>query len=268
MTAKQFFPKEHGTWAMLLVPWAIGCGVARQTDVKELLLFVAMLMFFLAQNQISNWRRLRFAISPDPLAFARVRNLFLIFSVGGIGAALPLITLYHLTALFYFGVIAAALLIVTMILVDRKLDRSLAGQVLASAGLSMSAPLAYFVARGELERTAFELWALNFLFFLGGVFYVQLKIDALVGKAELRSLVAKIKFAAPVLTLDATFLTLAFFTLQLGSISPWIILAFVPTTFQAIVGTLRLNHPAKLKRVGVISTVHSTLFALIVIALA
>jgi hypothetical protein len=56
--------------------------------------------------------------------------------------------------------------------------------------------------------------------------------------------------------------------LRWGSISTWATLAFVPTAIQALVGTLRLDHPAVLKRVGLISTVHSILFAIIFIVLA
>lgn len=253
---------------MLLVPWAVGCGVARRFGTKEFLLLVSTLMFFLAQNQFMNWLRLRFATNPDPKALTRVRLFIFLFTVIGGLVVLPLIFSYHLTALVYFGVIGAVFMGMSMFLVVQKKDRTLAGQILASAGLSLSAPPAYYVARGVMEHQAFELWLLNSLFFLGGVFYVQLKIDALAVRDQLKTLTSKIRFASKPLLIDLAILTLALFSLRMGSLSSWAILAFVPTALQAIIGTLRLDHPAKFKRVGIISTLHSISFAAIVIWLA
>jgi len=70
------------------------------------------------------------------------------------------------------------------------------------------------------------------------------------------------------LMIDLGIVLAAFATLRWGSISTWATMAFVPTAIQAMAGTLRLDHPAVLKRVGLISTVHSILFAMIFIALA
>ncbi len=253
---------------MLLTPWAVGCGIAGRLDRREFWLLLAMLMFFLAQNQIMNWLRLRFATTPNPVAFARVRNLFLIFSAIGILALIPLIEIYHLWGLVYFGLIAVILTATSMFLVNRKLDRSLAGQILAAAGLSLSAPLAYYVGRIALDRTALDLWAINFLFFLGGVFYVQLKIDALSQKGQLGSFASKVRFAGRTLAIDCGIVAAVFLILKYGSLSPWALVALAPTMLQAIIGTIRLDRPARLKRIGIISTAHSILFAAILILTA
>ncbi|MBZ5538866.1 MAG: YwiC-like family protein [Acidobacteriia bacterium] len=253
---------------MLLIPWAVGCGVARRWSEREFLLLAGMLMFFLAQAQIMNRLRMRFAITPDPRALVRVQVLFILFALLGTLAVVPLLAVYHLKALVYFGGVALVLTAISMVLVIRKLDRSLAGQILASAGLSMSAPLAYYVAAGTVDHLAMELWMINFLFFLGGVFYVQLKIDALPRASRLRSLADRFRFAGGTMGLNVVILSLVLLTLRVGSLSPFIILAFVPTFLQAIIGTIRLDRPAKLKRVGIISTVHSIVFAVLVILLA
>lgn len=268
MSAKQFLPREHGTWAMLLVPFVVGCGVARQFALKELYLAAATLTFFLAQNQLMIWVRLRFASPPDLAAMSRVRNLFLIFVMIGSLAVTPLLWFFHLHALLFFGAASVLLVGISVKLVTVRKDRSLGGQILASAGLSLSAPLAHYAALGRLEHAAFDLWALNFLFFLGGVFYVQLKIGALSRKNKFVLLLDQFRFAGRTLACDVAILVLAFFILRRGSLSLLTLIAFLPTMAQAIVGTLRLDHPAKLKRVGVLATVYSILFAAIVIWLA
>ena len=191
---------------MLLVPWAIGCGIARRLAWQDLLLLVAMLLFFLAHNQLLTWLRLRLVAASDPEAVGRARGIFLLLAGAGGGAILPLLALYRLTALLALGLIAGVLVAASMHLVYRRLDHGLAGQVLAPAGLALSAPAAYYVARGALDRTSVALWALNFLFFLGAVLYVRLKIDALKRTASLIAPAAKLRFAAQTLGIDLAIL--------------------------------------------------------------
>ncbi len=254
---------------MLLVPWVIGCGIARDIGLKEWFLLLAILMFFLAQNQILNRIRLKFASAPNPSAVTRIRISFFIFTAIGILAIIPLLIKYHLWSLFYFGGIAIFLTAMSMYLVNRRLDRSLTGQVLAAGGLSLSAPLAYYAGWGTVNRMAVELWIINFLFFLGGVFYVQLKIDALAQRSQpLKSVGSRLAFARKTLITDSAIAATVLMILMEGPMSLWAILALVPIMIQAIVGTFRLNHPAKLKRVGILSTIHSILFAAILIWLA
>ena len=265
MSLRRILPKEHGTWAMLLVPWAIGCGIARRLAWQDLLLLVAMLLFFLAHNQLLTWLRLRLVAASDPEAVGRARGIFLLLAGAGGGAILPLLALYRLTALLALGLIAGVLVAASMHLVYRRLDHGLAGQVLAPAGLALSAPAAYYVARGALDRTSVALWALNFLFFLGAVLYVRLKIDALKRTASLIAPAAKLRFAAQTLGIDLAILAAVLIALGFGSLSPWAVLAFVPTAAQTLVGAARLDRPARLKRVGILATAHSIVFALLVI---
>jgi hypothetical protein len=68
-------PKEHGTWAMLLVLWAAGAGVARQLGAAEVPLRAALLAAFRAHAQLANHARLRRARRPDPTALGRAVRL-------------------------------------------------------------------------------------------------------------------------------------------------------------------------------------------------
>ncbi len=238
---------------MLLAPWAVGCGVARRLAWQDLVLLAAMLLFFLAHNQLLSWLRLRLVAAPDPAALGRARGLFLGLAGAGGVALLPPLVRYRLTALLVLGAIAGVLVAGSMRLVYRRLDH---------------APAAYYVARGALDRVALALWAINFLFFLGAVFYVRLKIDALKNTAALAPPPAKLRFAAQTLAIDLAILAAVLLALRLTSLSPWAVLAFVPAAIQTIVGAARLDHPARLKRVGILATAHSVLFAVIVIWLA
>lgn len=268
MTLKQMLPKEHGTWAMLLAPWVVGCGVARHVDRPALLSLAAILMFFLGQNQMMNWVRLHFANQPDANALRRTELLLLTFVLTGIVVVSPLWAIDKLHGLIYFAALALLLTGVALLLVRKRKDRSMAGQILAAAGLSLSAPLAYYAATLRLDHKAAVLWLVNFFFFLGGVIYIQMKIDALTKRRPLQSIFDRFRFAAWTLVIDSLVVLAAFGSLRWSSISTWATLAFAPTAIQAVVGTIRLDHPAVLKRVGIISTFHSILFVVLFILLA
>jgi YwiC-like protein len=262
---KDTLPKEHGTWAMLLAPWAIGCGVARRLDAWEITLLASMLLAFLAQHQLAAWLRLRrgAASRADAARLSRQRVLVLVTAAALTG--LPLVARLG-TAFLGLAAIAGALGGGALALVHRRVERALPGQVLAAIGLPVSAPAAHAVATGQVGAVGVELWALCALFFLGAVVYVRLKILAIARVSRLGSRAARVAFAAPTLAMETVIAAAAVALALLGPLSPLVGLAFVPVAVQAIAGTLTLHRRAHLKRVGILSTAHAAIFAAIVIA--
>jgi hypothetical protein len=253
---------------MLLVPWIVGCGVARTFELREVVLLVATLGFFLAETQARTWLKLGFAARPDRAAIAAVRGRALAFAVAGAAAGLALVVLWRRAALLLFGVAGVLLAAASVALVRRKRDRGLAGQVLAAAGFSLTAPLAWYVGRGTLDAVALELWVVNALFFLAAVSYVQLKIEAIKRRGTLGSLTARVRASRTAIALHAAILAALAVTLALGPLSPAVAIAFVPFTIQVVAGVVRLDRAVRLKRLGYLSVFHSATFALLVIALA
>jgi len=268
VSLKELLPREHGTWAMLLAPWAVGCGVARRLGAAELLLLTAILLLFLAHNQLLAGVRLRFAATPDPTAVARARLRLLVLASA---AALPLVALllvWRLTGLLALGAVGLGPAFASVALVRAKRDRGVPGQVLAAAALTLSAPAAHYVAAGGWSRQAVALWAVSFLFFLGAVSYVQFKIDALRLRSAFESLGQRAAFALGMLALDVAIIAAAALALWLGDLSPWALVAFGPVTVQTLVGVVRLDRAARLKRLGFLALGHSLAFALLVAWLA
>jgi hypothetical protein len=268
VSLKDLLPREHGTWAMLLIPWVVGCGVARRLGAKELLLLIAAVALFLAHHQLLAGLRLRWAAAPDRAAAARVRRRVLALAAAGALALLPLLAGWGLLGLLALGAVAIVPAAGSVFLVRARLDHAVPGQVLAAAALALSAPAAHYVARGAWTRAAVALWAVNFLFFLGAVAYVQLKIDALRARAPFTAPAGRLAFAARTLALDAAVVVAAWGALRLGGLSPAALAAFGPVAVQALVGVARLHRPARLKRLGLLAVAHSVVFALLVIALA
>lgn len=266
-------PKEHGTWAMLLVPWAVGWGIARRFEPKELLLVVAAVSIFLGHSHLMAWRRLALSGRSKTREAVAARRLVLVFAALGAVATLPLLP--HGTsvwpradALALLALVAAVLAGGSLALVGRRVDRALPGQVLAASGLSLSGPAAYAVGRGALDRVAVAVWLLNAAFFLWAVFYVTLKIAARARRRPLGSLAAKLASGAT--TIGITIATALLFAVAvwLGSLSPLALLAFVAPAVQTVAGIVRIDRPAPLKSLGILLLVHAILFGFLVIVLA
>lgn len=253
---------------MLLVPWVVGAGVARQFGTREVLLLVVILAAFLAHAQAAAWLRLGQAPTPDPEALAGARRRTAALAGLAALAGAPLLVGYRLLALLPLGALAFALTGAALLLVRGRRERSLAGQLLAPVGLSLTAAVAHYVGRGALDRTAFALWGLTALFFLGGVVYVRMKITALPRRAALGPAAARLAFAGPTLAVEAALVAAAGGVVWLGALSPLVLLGFATTAVQAVAGVVRLDRPPSLKRVGILSVAHSLVFALVVIALA
>lgn len=254
-------PREHGTWAMLLVPWAAGAGVAGRLTWTAGAVLLGALALFLAHGQLMIWYRRRSATA------AEARRWLLLLGGAGILALLPVLPVLPVPALAVLAAASAALTVATLVLVARRLDHALPGQVLAALGLPLTAPAAYYAAGGASGRTAGALWLLNAAFFLWAVFYVRLKIEARARRAPLGPVRARLSFAAGTLAVDAGLAVLAVAALALGEFSTRGLVAFLPAAVQAVAGVWRLDRPAVLKRVGLLLLAHSIVFGLLLIAL-
>jgi hypothetical protein len=258
---------------MLLVPWAVGWGVARRWEAKELLLLLAAVGVFTSHAHLMAWRRLALAGRSRTPEAVGSRRLALVFGALGGVAILPLLLrgpglAPGADALMLLAIVGLALAGGSLALVGRRVDRALPGQVLAAIGLPLTGPAAYAVARGTLDRVALAVWLLHAAFFLWAVFYVKLELEARARRRPLGSLAASLR--AGTVTLAITLATLLLFAaaVALGPLSPLVLLAFVAPLAQTLAGVARLGRPASLRRLGFLLLAHSLLFGLLVIALA
>ncbi len=225
-------PREHGAWGMLLVPFATAVATSGVLDGKVALLLVSTLTFYIART---SWLKRQFKWMALLLA-------------ASLAAAVPLFFVWELWWLAGFSAVTAAL-------AARPNPRSLAMQLAATAGLTLTAPAAWYAATGRLDATAFWLWLFNALYFAGGLLYVRMHIEP----PQRRALVL------------AYFGAVAVFVLALaaGGVVSWLVaLAFAPAVARAAVGTARLAPRVRIKRLGWTEMAHSVAFgALLALAL-
>jgi hypothetical protein len=218
-------PREHGAWGILLIPFATAVGVAGTWSWPVTLLLVSILCFYVARTSFLK-QNYRWTV---------------ILLAGSAASVLPLLLVWKLWWLAAFGVVAAPLAF-------RKTERSIAMQLLAVAGLTLTAPAAWYAATGQLD---YRLWLLNVLYFAGGVFYVKMHIATAMARKPAGRWPVVIYYGA-----------------LAGLLAWWPVgLAFVPVIVRAFVGTARLSLVLRIKRLGWTEVAYSIVFAVSLVAL-
>lgn len=223
--ARPPMPREHGAWGILLVPFATAVGVAGVWNLPVALLLVSILCFYVAR---ASWLKKNYRWTAALLA-------------GSAACVLPLLLVWKLWWLAAFGAVAAPLAF-------RKTERSVGMQLLAVAGLTLTAPAAWYAATGTLD---YRLWLLNALYFGGGIFYVKMHIATAMARKPAGRLPVILYYGA------------------LAGILAWwpVGLAFAPVIARAFVGAARVSPVLRIKRLGWTEVAYSIVFAVVLITL-
>ncbi len=257
------FPKEHGSWAILLVPFLIGAKIGGGFDIKTVLFLVSVLSIFLAYQPALMLAKSRLKISSENVKDA-LNSLF-IFAPFGIFSSIILIFYFKLYGLLLFGFIGLVAFFVQLYLARLNLDKTQGGQLFAMSMLVMTAPSAYYVCKGEFNLIMLQLYFLNLIFFGSGIVYVRMKIAALAAKRDKFTLAEKLFIGRYNIAYHIAILLLIGALFVHGSIGFLIFLAFLPIIVHSIMGTFMLERKVKFKRLGWIETIYSILFAIMMI---
>ncbi|HTY12186.1 MAG TPA: YwiC-like family protein [Bacteroidota bacterium] len=254
--------KEHGSWAVLLVPMLVSICVVRRWSVDVCFAVLAALGVFLSYvpAQLLLRHHSGHAQKDEKLHQARFWIAVYIMTTGVFTA--PLL-LKGDDLLLAIGAAGTILFLGNFFLV-KQYSRTIATDLIAVAGLTLSGPSVYYVLTGTIDKTALSLYGLNLLFFGSSVFYVHMKIHASASKrpemtwGEKLSLgKANLAYHASVIAVAAAFVVLHF--------TPAVALAaFLPMLVHAVYGTLNLTAKVNFKRIGLLLLGQSILFALLV----
>lgn len=249
-------PREHGAWAMLYIPFVIGVAVAGKITWAVGLLLLAASALFVSRESLRVWWRARERKRDS----GNSRTLLLIYLTLALCCGLPLILLAKLFWLIPLGLTGGALLMINGRQSADLEDRSIHSELLAIAGMTMTAPAAYYTASGKWDARAFQLWALSALFFASSVFYIKLRVLNL----NPRRAGQRQKVQQHCL-LYHSFLLIALMTLFLtGSLSLFALIAFAPILARAFQGLLRPVPQLNLKRAGMLELMYSLVFLIFI----
>ena len=266
MAIKPPIPKEHGSWAMLIVPLVIGLAVAPAWHRRSLVLLVAAFAFFLLRYPLATLVKTRRRVGSQRAYLWRWAAIY-----GGIAGLCGawLMVVYGLWWLVPMGLLGALLVALHLWLVARRQEMSVIGELSAIIGLAMGAPMAYYVAGGQLDTTALLLWLINGLYFGGTVFYIKLKVRQQPRSPAPDKIRDRFVKAKTCLTYQTVALTLVILLVAWQKAPALALLAFIPATVKIAYGAWHWQDRKSLSlvRLGVTEIFHSLAFAgLIIVA--
>lgn len=252
-------PKEHGAWAMLYVPFAVGVIVAGSFPVRALLLALTVTFVFISRPSMHAWWRARRQGQADKESLRA-----LIVCIGlGIACGLPMLLIDKLFGLIPLGAASALLLAINAEQAARREDRAFANEIMAILGLTLTAPTAYYAVRGVWDAKAVCLWAMCALFFASSVFYVRLRVYSVNQRRERER--ARVWRGC---ALYHSFLLVSLVALALtGNLRVFALIAFAPALARSFWHLFAPGGRLNLKKIGVLEIVYSVVF-LIFIALS
>jgi hypothetical protein len=249
-------PREHGAWAMLYVPFAAGVLVAGKVNWGVALLLVATTAVFISRESLVAWLRAE-SRGRDAGGARRAALVYLALAAAG---GLPLLLFYQLYWLAPLALAGAVLLAVNGKQGLEMEDRSIKGELLAIAAMSLTGPAAYYAASRSWDATAFWLWALSAVYFASSVFYIKLRVLRLnPRRAEAARQVSHYS-ASYHLAVLAALAALA----AAGQLHLFAVAAFAPVIARALWSLAQPAKKVNLKRAGVLELAYSIIFLVFV----
>lgn len=266
-------PGDHGAYAMLLLPLVIGFAVGAmqglQAGVAAGPPFILLTLFFLAVFFASDQIEIATKRTINPAARFNARAWLGIYLVVAAVTGLPLLLLWQLWGLLWF-ILPAALPLVALLLSRRwRKQRSLPVRYLGIAGLTLSAPVAFYVATGRLDTLTLGLWLLCFFYFGSSLFYVHIWFEA--KKNEKLVKLGRVEKLVPNwLTAVTLFYHLAGFAILalpvLAGWLPWtVFLVFLPLVVKLVMCFRRPPIYIPIKQVGLYEFAQSFVFTVLLL---
>jgi len=257
-------PREHGAWAVLYGAFLAGVGVAGHLTAPVILLLGAVTCLAFANGPLVLILRSAGSRAPSKER-GRAFFWFFAYAAGAVMCLAPLLTLYHMTFLFPFGMAAACFVVLRAFFVREGDDRSLPGELIGTGGLTLVGPTAHAVAVNGAQPIGALLWLLLALFFASGVFYVRMRIRLML--AQRKGLTSASNLARWWCLGYHGLLLVLIPALAAGNVIPWaVLLAFAPALWRAAAGLRRRDATLNLRRLGWSEVGLTVAFVLILIA--
>jgi len=245
---------------MLLVPLFVGLGVASWLEAPGLLFAGAALALFLARYPITQMiKRPRLRGKPAWWGWMVVYWLL----AGGF--TLPLLVHYNRWGLVLIGGLAGLLMVGYLVGVARRVEMTVAWEWLGIAGLTLTAPGAYYAATGLLDATALLLWFINLLYFGGTVFYIRLKVREQPRRPAPASIRTRLLAGRATLLYHLFALGIVMWLSVFGWLPALAPLAFAPCLAKALRGVVAWGGRPNMVRLGVAEIVHSLAFGVLLL---
>jgi hypothetical protein len=255
------FPREHGAWAILLIPFLTVAVIAGHWTAPVFLALLATFLTFVARYPLELLlvpRAYLRAGKPDRVFVRR-----LVWIYGALAAAFGLFLVVHwkfyqlLPLAFVGGLLAGE----RIRRAKRGADRGLFAELAGASGLSLSALVAWVAATGGLGSRGWLVWVLNTAFFGCGILYVKSRIRARLahrqaGAGNLAGVTITLHFAVAIFVLGLVWF---------GWIAPLVVVPFALAAVRAAWGLTTRQKWLSLSRLGWSEVALSLLFGTLLI---
>jgi hypothetical protein len=256
MKFKPPIPHEHGAWAMLYAPMLIAVAVLGCFELSVWLFLLATTATFLAHEPLAVLVKLNPKRPSSPQIFRKSKWWLAIYSVVAITATTPLLLFYQRWLLVPFGVVLLVLLSAHIYLASKREERTIGGEVLGVISLTLTAPGAYYVVTGKLDRFCLLLWILNIVYFTSSIFYVKMRVSRFAKKKDAQALTWQCVSYHVLLATGIGAL------LWMNWITGWAALAFLPVILRTFTAMKEERGKLNLKRIGIAETIYTLLFVI------
>lgn len=255
---KPIIPKEYGAWAVLFVPMVVGIIISGKFSLQVLWLALSAFSMFMSYVPIHTLLRIWAGVSQRDEEIQISKFWGAVYLSFGVMFILPLLQ-NGFWLLLPIGAVGGISYTLNFFL-TRLTVKSIASDLIAVLGLTLSAPSAYYIVTGVIDQTALTLWLLNFLFFGCSIFYVHMKIQAISLKKSKLSFIDKMSVGKLNLLYHISVLTIVIL-LMLQHYTPRLaVIAFLPMVVHGIYGTLKLKSSVRFKNLGFLLLGQSVLF--------
>lgn len=185
-TSSLLVPREHGSWGLWLLPLISGAVVGHvfgpHAALSPVLWFgLASASTFLVYQPLESMLGLSLIKTRSQRQQRTALVWIIVLTITAVCSVLELLHLQRFLVLL-IGVVASGCFGVRFLLGRSRRVRVLK-QLIGALGLSSTAAGAYYAATGRMDRIALLLWLASWLFAVGQIEYVQLRLRS----AQVRS---------------------------------------------------------------------------------
>lgn len=255
-------PKEHGAWAMLLIPLVVSLAAAGRWGMEGPLFLGTCLAIYTARQPLSVL--VRPPREPGDEGKGRPAFWLAVYVALALAFGLPLLLYYGRWLLLPWAALFLAFTAAHLYLRNQRLDRTIPGELTTIGGLALTAPGAYYVARG-LEPAAIYLWLLTSLYSSSSVFYVRMKMKHRSLRRPAKDLGERLALGRNNLIYQGLLVLVLALAVAWGQVPPLVPLAFVPLLAKVSHAILFGDHQVNIKKVGWTEVAHSVAFTFLLI---
>ncbi|MEW9053679.1 MAG: YwiC-like family protein [Neobacillus sp.] len=162
---KLFLPKQHGAWAMIIIPFWLGV-IAGGFTWQHIPFFIGWVLLYLATYpmlMLFKKKKIKF--------YSKWTVIYLLPAL-----ILLLVPLLKMPSIVYFGLMMIPFFIINAYYTSKNQDRALMNDFSAIIAFSIAGLASSYLGQGQITIEALLVFSVSILFFAGCTFYVKTMI--------------------------------------------------------------------------------------------